>query len=187
MTPMTAGSAMTTDTLDETRTTMSWEEYEALEDVRGEYIGGQLVVTGFPSRRHQRIVIDLYKSIEATLPPGADLTHSWGWSPAGVREELGPDLMVHRSDEDKRLTSSEPLLVVEVLSSNRRTDLVEKMFRYARWGAGCYWTVDPRDHELVVHDRHDDMFRVAAVHTTGVVTASYGGVGVELDLDALLR
>lgn len=179
---------MTTETLDETRTPMSWEDYEALEDVRGEYFGGQLVVTGFPSRRHQRITYELAKLIDETLPPGAEVTPSWGWSPEGVREELGPDLMVHTSQEDKRLTASTPLLVVEVLSSNRRTDLVEKMFRYARWGAATYWTVDPRDHELAVHELHDDMFRVAAVHTSGVVVASYGDhVEVEVDLDALLR
>lgn len=179
---------MTAETVDETRITMSWEDYEALEDdgVRSEYFGGQRVVVGFPSRRHQRIVVALLDAIRPTLPDGAEALPSWGWSPTGVKEELGPDLMVHTSDEDKRLTTSTPLLVVEVLSGNRRNDLVEKMFRYARWGAACYWTVDPRDHELVAHDLRDGMFHVAAVHTAGTVTASYAGTDVELDLDALL-
>lgn len=125
-------------------------------------------------------------SRHATALPARQRTPSWGWSPAGVREELGPDLMVHTSDEDRGLTSSSPLLVVEVLSSNRRTDLVEKMQRYARWGAATYWTVDPRDHELVVHELRDGMYAVTAVHASGVVSAAYGGHHVELDVDALL-
>lgn len=183
---------MTAETVDETRIPMSWEDYEALAEdgVRREYLGGQAIVYGFPSRRHQRIVLDLAIAIRESLPDGAEVIPSWGWSPDGVREELGPDLMVHTSEEDKRLTTSTPLLVVEVLSSNRRTDLVDKMFRYARWGAACYWTVDPRDHELVVHEPDEldpTMFRVAAAHTAGVVIASYAGTDVTIDLDHLLR
>ncbi len=178
---------MTVDAPAETRTPMSWEEYEALGEMRGEYFGGQLVVPSAPSHQHQDIVFALAVALQATLRPGTVMVPGWGWSPAGTREELVPDVMVHRAtDEDTRLTREPPLLVVEVLSFNRRTDLVEKMQRYARWGAPTYWTLDPRERELVVHDLRDGMFGVTAVHSDGTVTVGYAGHEIELDLDAVL-
>jgi hypothetical protein len=50
---------------------MSWQEYEALgEAVRGEYIGGRLLVNGFPTSRHQRLCLRLYQQLDAQLPDG---------------------------------------------------------------------------------------------------------------------
>ena len=42
------------------RIPMSWEEYEALgPSVRGEYIDGELVMSPYPSGRHQDISFNL--------------------------------------------------------------------------------------------------------------------------------
>lgn len=170
----------------ETRMPMAWEEYLALDDVRGEYRGGELVVSAAPGRGHQRIVFDLAKLLEPTLPSGAALTLGWGWSPVGVREELVPDLMVHPpTEEDVRFTGI-PLLVVEVVSTNRRADLVEKTTRYAAWGARSYWVLDPRDHEVHAFDHVDGLFVQTAHTSSGQVTLTYGDAAVEVDLDTLL-
>lgn len=41
-----------------------------------------------------------------------------------------------------------PVLAVEILSSNRRTDLIQKTFEHAAASLEHFWIVDPRDEVL---------------------------------------
>lgn len=75
---------------------MSWEEYLTLDEpVPSEYFGGALVVSPRPSQHHHHIEFRLWTILSQHLPPGAEVTGDWAWSPDGAREELGADLMVH--------------------------------------------------------------------------------------------
>ncbi|MGY0541033.1 Uma2 family endonuclease [Nocardioides sp. YJ-D4] len=171
---------------DLTRVPMSWDEYLALEDTPGEYYGGSLVTLAPPGRKHQRIMFELQTLIRHHLAPGTDVTQAWGWSPNDVREELIPDLMVHVQTDEERTLTSTPHLVVEILSSNRRDDLVGKLNRYAQWGAPAYWIVDPRDHVILTHRLEDGYFVETGRYTDGPATLTYGDVKVPVDVDALL-
>ncbi len=82
--------------------------------------------------------------------------------------------------------TSTPHLVVEILSSNRRDDLVGKLNRYAQWGAPAYWIVDPRDHVILTHRLEDGYFVETGRYTDGPATLTYGDVKVPVDVDALL-
>jgi Uma2 family endonuclease len=171
---------------DLTRVPMSWDEYLALEDTPGEYYGGSLVTMAPPGRNHQRIMFDLQTLLHHHLAPGTAVTQAWGWSPDGVREELIPDLMVHDETEEERTLRTTPHLVVEILSSNRRDDLVGKLNRYAQWGAPTYWIVDPRDHVILTHRLEDGYFVETGRFTDRLATLTYGEVEVPVDIDALL-
>lgn len=168
------------------RIPMSWEEYLAHDElVPSEYYEGALVLMNHPRRHHQEIIVRLLDVLRDHRPEDARVTPGWGWSPPDVREELIPDLMVHPvTDEDHTFTGT-PLLVIEVLSSNRRDDLFAKFVRYARWGALHYWVVDPRDRLLLTFENHDGTFVETGRHTEGTVTVEYGGTAVPIDLDAL--
>jgi Uma2 family endonuclease len=169
------------------RIPMSWEEYLTHDElVPSEYYEGALVLMNHPRRHHQVLVVRLLDLLRETKPADADVTPGWGWSPPDVREELIPDLMVHPVTAEDHTFTGTPLLVVEVLSSNRRDDLFAKFVRYARWGARHYWVVDPRDRLLLAFDNHDGTFVETGRHTAGRVRIPYADVVVPVDLDELL-
>ncbi|MCR1784244.1 Uma2 family endonuclease [Nocardioides carbamazepini] len=165
---------------------MTWEEYLAADVVPSEYYGGALVVAAQPSQRHQDVEFRLQLILVRHLAPGTKVTRGWGWIPTGVREELGPDLMVHDVTEEQRALSGIPHLVVEVVSSNRGNDYVAKAQRYAAWGAPSYWIVDPRDHVVVTMELVDGLYVETGRFTSGQATLRYGEVEVSLDIDELL-
>jgi Uma2 family endonuclease len=133
------------------RIPMSWEDYEALFDVRGEYIDGELVMSPLATGLHQDVCRRLANLIEAALPPGVRVRESWGWKPDV--DEFGPDVMVFDDTEENIRYTGLPHLVVEVLSTEPWRDMVRKLRKYAAAGLPRYWIVDPEQPELVVHER----------------------------------
>ncbi|WP_275580087.1 Uma2 family endonuclease [Nocardioides nitrophenolicus] len=164
---------------------MSWEDFLDRPET-GEYYGGCLVVMPPASKQHQRIVMRLTHLLAGGLPSGAEVLPSLGWSPRGVREYLIPDLTVFRDESDEAVFAGIPLLVVEVLSTNRRDDLVGKVQRYAAWRSPSYWIVDPRDHQVLTMDLVDGLYLETGRFTSDRATLRYGDIEVPVDIDALL-
>jgi len=168
------------------RVPMPWEDYLLTDDGPYEYYGGHCVVSPPASMRHAGIARRLDHAVTASLPAGLTLTRDAGWSPPDVRELLSPDLMVHPPAEDLLWLEEPPALVVEILSSNRRDDLVAKVQRYAAWGAPDYWIVDPRDRVILTMRNDAGIFVETGRFTGGRVTLRYGDHAVEVDVDELL-
>ena len=165
---------------------MSWDEYTRLrDDVRAEYIDGRAVMSPSPSRRHQQAARALADALDAALPPTHRVTLAWSWRVR--RDEFVPDVMVHaHTDEDVRFTGL-PVLVAEVLSTNRGDDLVRKTVKYAAAGLPHYWILDPRDRVLDAYELVDGSYELQARLTDGDAADIPFGVGTaRIDLSELL-
>ena len=167
---------------------MSWSEYaRRSSSPPSEYIDGRLMMVPSPTREHQQVCLRLANALEEATPPGHDVTIAWAWKPGP--DEFIPDVMVHpRTSENIRFTGR-PILVVEVLSTNRSDDLVLKSGKYAAAGVRHYWTVDPRDRCLDAYELGEDgLYRSVAHVTEGeTVEVPFGTTGLTLELGDLLR
>jgi Uma2 family endonuclease len=125
------------------------QEYLELPgEFRAEFVHGVVLVNPPPSFAHQRSCLRLRDVLVAHLPL-AVVAVAVGWKLQPDRDDVRiPDVCVLPHEPDTDLLTTPPLVVVEVLSSNRSDDLVRKSTEYLEAGAGQYWIIDPRDHVL---------------------------------------
>ncbi|MEJ7627960.1 MAG: Uma2 family endonuclease [Nocardioidaceae bacterium] len=112
---------------------------------RYELIDGLLVVTPGPTRRHQRVVVELAVLLRLHCPDGMSVFVAPFDVALADDTVMQPDLLVaRRSDLTERDLPAPPVLAVEVLSpSTRRIDLTLKRSRFETAGCPSYWVVDP--------------------------------------------
>jgi Uma2 family endonuclease len=112
---------------------------------RYELVDGVLVVSPSPRHLHQRVALQLSRTLYDACPPDLELL----LAPFDVwlsdDTVMVPDLLVARAtDITERNLPTAPVLAVEVLSpSTRSFDLHLKKDRYRQAGCAHYWTVDP--------------------------------------------
>jgi Uma2 family endonuclease len=127
------------------------------DNLRREIIDGELIVTGAPATRHQRVVaflvleLGLYARAHGgeALPAPTDVY----FSHANVVE---PDVLflsaAHLERVERKFVRSAPDIVVEVSSpTTRRLELVRKRELYERFGVPEYWYVDLDADRVEVH------------------------------------
>lgn len=171
------------------RRRMSYDAYSALpEEVRAEWVDGEVVVTPSPSFRHQRISFRLARLLDEGLP-GFYMVEATSLHLPHNRERI-PDLMVVDREPETPHVDFAPVLVAEILSSSTRSeDTVRKSGEYLAGGAGQYWIVDPADRSIDIFAnqgvqwgavaRIDEASPLASVPVTAEMA-------VDVSLDAVL-
>ncbi len=133
-------------------------------DFGSELIDGEVWVVAEPSRRHQRVVGNLYLVFELYLRQ-----HGGGqvYLPVNVHladdQVFGPDLtFVREWGDDPLAYHGAPSLVVEVVSDARRDRI--KRARYERYGVPEYWAVLPEAEQVQVFLLEDGRYLARIVH-----------------------
>ena len=159
---------------------------------RHECVGGELLVTPAPTRAHQRVVLALYRLIDAHVR-----AHGLGevvLAPADLQLDdfalVQPDLFVVPPDggaggrEWRDITRV--TLAVEVTSpGTARHDRGAKRDLYQRWRVDEYWIVDV-DARVVERWRPEDA-RPEVLRERLEWAPSSGAPPLGIELDALLR
>ena len=134
---------------------------------RHEIIDGVLIEKDAASGRHGGAQGRLFRQLGPyDRRPGGRSPGGW-WFATEVEIKLAetevfrPDVAGWRRERLEVLPAEVPLLVrpdwiCEVLSTNRRNDLIKKKRAYHRSEVGHYWLVDPVDETLAVYRWHPD-------------------------------
>ncbi|MFE9027305.1 Uma2 family endonuclease [Streptomyces iakyrus] len=160
---------------------------------RVEIIGGQILVSPPPDGAHAVALTDLMLPfMEAGLHgPGSKLVQGIGlWLPTGTEDYAIPDLSLVDADYRDHLVENncyDPVcfrLVLEVTSSNYRTDLRTKVTAYAEAKVPVYVIVDRKHQRLhVLTEPAGDSYEKHRPHAPGELVTLPDTVGAEVTLD----
>ncbi|MFF4043720.1 Uma2 family endonuclease [Streptomyces sp. NPDC001816] len=166
---------------------------ERFPGYRVEIIGGQILVSPPPDGAHARALTDLMVPfLTAGLHgPESQVLQGIGlWLPAGVEDYAIPDLVVVDADFEEHFVENncyDPVcfrLVLEVTSSNYRTDLRTKVAAYAEAKVPVYVIVDRKHQRLhVLTDPAGDKYENHRPHAPGEMVALPDSLGAKVTLD----
>ncbi|MFK0232312.1 Uma2 family endonuclease [Streptomyces vinaceus] len=161
--------------------------------VRVEIIGGQILVSPPADGAHARGLTDLMLPFLTAGLHGVDsqVVQAIGlWLPDGREDYAIPDLSLVDADFEDHLVENncyDPVsfrLVVEVTSSNYKTDLRTKVTAYANANVPVYVIVDRRHGRLhVLTDPAADEYATHRVHAPGELVTLPDSIGAKVTLD----
>ncbi|MGW0758878.1 Uma2 family endonuclease [Streptomyces sp. NPDC002814] len=166
---------------------------------RVEIIGGQILATPPPDGPHAVALTDLMVPFMTAGLHGSESKVVQGvglWLPTGTEDYAIPDLSVVDADfQDHYVENNcyDPVcfrLVLEVTSSNYRTDLRDKVKAYASAKVPVYVIVDRKHQRLhVLTDPAGDDYENHRPYSPGEMATLPGSVGaqVTLNVDEILK
>jgi Uma2 family endonuclease len=166
---------------------------DRLPGYRVEIIGGQIIVSPPPDGPHAEVVTDLMLPFVASGLHGTESKVLQGvgpWLPTGTEDYAIPDLLVVDADYRDHYVENncyDPVcfrLVLEVTSSNYRTDLRDKVKAYAAAKIPVYVIIDRKHQRLhVLTNPTGDDYESHRPHSPGEVVTLPKSIGAEVTLD----
>lgn len=166
---------------------------DRLPGYRVEIIGGQIIVSPPPDGPHAEALTDLILPFVASGLHGTESKVLQGvglWLPTGTEDYAIPDLLVVDADYRDHYVENncyDPVcfrLVLEVTSSNYRTDLRDKVKAYAAAKIPVYVIIDRKHQRLhVLTTPTGDDYESHRPHSPGEVVTLPKSIGAEVTLD----
>ncbi|MEU6224069.1 Uma2 family endonuclease [Streptomyces sp. NPDC047042] len=166
---------------------------ERLPGRRVEIIGGQILVTPSPDVARSRALKKVTGPLTAAGLDDSETEIHQGigvWLPSGPEDYAIPDLCLVESDIDAHLienNSYDPAvfrLVLEVTSSNWKTDLQAKVSAYADARIPVYVIVDRKHQRLhVLTDPTNGDYETHRIHAPGELVTLPDSIGAKVTLD----
>ncbi|MFC9130928.1 Uma2 family endonuclease [Streptomyces sp. NPDC057099] len=160
---------------------------------RVEIIGGQILVSPPPDGPHGDVMTDLTLPLIAAGLHGTESRLIQGiglWLPTGTEDYAIPDLSLVDADYRDHLIENncyDPVcfrMVLEVTSSNYRTDLRTKVTAYAEAKVPVYVIVDRKHQRLhVLTAPAGDKYENHRPHAPGELVTLPDSIGAEVTLD----
>lgn len=141
---------------------------------------GVIIEFESPSEIHQDIVLGIYSEIRSFIRNNKGDCKPMA-APFDVKLDdfnvVQPDVMVKcdKSKMDGKRCNGTPDWCIEVLSSNRRDDLVDKLALYSAHGVREYWIVDPKSEKTLVYFFEKSDFPNIYTFDTSVPVGIYDG------------
>ena len=141
---------------------------------------GEIVNFATPTVSHQRIVGKLFSFINNYIESNKGKCEPFV-SPLDVKLDdhnvVQPDVFVicDPSKYDDKRCYGAPDWCIEVLSTNRRDDLVDKLALYSAHGVREYWIVDPKNLKTLVYFFEKSDFPNIYTFDTAVPVGIYDG------------
>ena len=161
-----------------TGTRLTIEEFLDLPDTelreKMELDDGELYIMPRPRSVHQFLAVYLFLHIANYIdsfadPPASVFVDQITILSREPRRVLAPDLAVTLTGNPYQIVGGYfegvPDIVVEVLSGDRRRDLVRKRQLYAEAGVREYWIVDPRNDTITLLELRDEEYAERSVLT----------------------
>ncbi|GLW44950.1 membrane protein [Streptomyces sp. NBRC 14336] len=166
---------------------------DRLPGYRVEIIGGQILVTPPPDGPHAVVLTDLMVPFMTAGLHGVDSKVIQGiglWLETGAEDYAIPDLALVDADFRDHLIENncyDPVcfrLVLEVTSSNWKTDLKTKVASYADAKVPVYVIVDRKHERLhVLTDPAGNDYATHRIHSPGQLVTLPDSIGAEVTLD----
>ena len=173
----------------------TYEDYAKLPEGAGyQLVGGEIIVTPAPGKRHQYIVLKLIKLLDDYVEVNklGEIAIAPRDVYFGPHDTYQPDILFIAADrldisaEDR--VNGAPDLVVEVLSpSTAYYDLRKKYRTYEKYGVKEYWIVDPEEKSIEIYSLNDDKFVLAERQVEHGEVASGLLTGLTIALSALFK
>lgn len=162
---------------------------ESIPGLRVEIIGDQILVSPAPDGPHSEALM-LFAAPFLQLGLVRALPGIGLWLPSGPEDYAIPDLSVVDDDYRDHLVENscyDPVcfrLVMEVTSSNWKTDLRDKVTAYAKARIPVYVVIDRRHHRLhVLTDPKGERYETHRIHIPGELVTLPESVGGKVTLD----
>lgn len=134
--------------------------YGLPEGRRAELVDGQIYYMAPPTRKHQRIIGEIFAAIREYInthngPCEVDMAPFAVFLDKDDANYVEPDISV--ICDPNKLTDKgcfgAPDWIIEIVStSSRRMDYFTKLFKYRAAGVREYWIVDPEKKSIIVYD-----------------------------------